>query len=159
LLHDLWIALKPGTPGSFPQSETMYRVVVLQTDPFYPAFLPAVLDWDDIMLKLYGQEWHDRRRTVDKLIIPVLRQFAATWSLPEVNPEDNTCQSQIDDWQMALCPEPGLAIDPDLLPAYFASWPAARYYLSTVIGGYCQYDWNYLKNLQFCRLFHKKIIQ
>jgi len=38
-------------------------------------------------------------------------------------------------WELSLCPEPGIAVQPDRLKEYFALWPFCRAILSGIHAG------------------------
>jgi len=153
LLHDLFVYLKPGGLQSSPDAQVFYNIAALQTDPFYPRFLPAVFDWYDLILTLYSQTWQDRRKTISKLIAPALAEYAAAWTPPELAEKDPNYFTKLDLWQLLLCPDPGLFVSPGQLPAYYAAWPHVRAYLSGVHSGVFNFDLNQLRRLSFCDFF------
>lgn len=152
-LHDLWIYLKPETPGALPNAFDLYRIAELQTDPYYPEPLPAALAWFDLLVALYIAPWHDRRRKIARDIVPALVQFAAQWTPPE-DP------AAFEDWIQGLAPAPGIAVRPSDLGEYFRLWPYVRSTLSLIHAGRLRFDASILENRAgalpaFCRLFFR----
>jgi len=135
-LHELFIRLKPGSSTAEPDAVELYQIAELQTDPFYPRFLPIALDWYAILLENFFADWHERRRQIDLIVLPSLRIFAKAWTPPQIDFEKQKNAMQIvDRWQMSLCPEPGIAVLPERLQAYFKAWPCVRALLSGIHAG------------------------
>ena len=161
-LHELFVRLKPGSSTADRDAGQLYRIAELQTDPFYPRFLPAALDWYEILLSSFFADWHQRRQQIDKVVLPALRSFSQAWTPPNIDFEKQKNAMQIvDRWQMSLCPEPGIAVPPKCLKAYFELWPYVRALLSGIHAD--QIDPSELfKNgsaaLRFCDFFYLSVI-
>jgi hypothetical protein len=153
-LHELWVYLKPETAGALANAFELYRIAELQTDPFYPKYLPAALDWYDLLLPMYFAPWHERRRAINLDIAPALKKFAAAWT----RPESGSAPEHVENWSMSLCPEPGISVRPAYLREYFRLWPFVRSHLSTIHEGRAKFAVDALRDraspiFQFCRLF------
>ena len=156
-LKDLWIYLKPDTDGALQNASDLYRIAELQTEPFYPQFLPTALNWYDRMISMYIESWHERRRIVSRIVVPALRAFANEWTPPEKT-QDPGYQKNFDVWERSTCPEPGIAVSPNHLSEYFRLWPYVRAMLSGMHAGCMKFEIEMLQSpksaiFQFCRLF------
>lgn len=157
LLHELWVYLKPDTEGALENAFDLYRIAELQTDPYYPQGLPDALDWYDRLISSYCENWHERRRIIERIVVPALRAFADDWTPPEKT-DDPQYQTVFDDWERRICPEPGIAVRPSNLPEFFRLWPHVRAILSAIHAGAMPFESNAIQKrqnliFQFCRLF------
>lgn len=134
LLHELFVALKPGCNRSAPDSWLLYRIAELQTRRDYPTFFPAALSWDEMLYSQFYADWHGRRKTIDRELIPALRSFAHDWKLPDIPDDDPGAVRKLEDWEQALCP-PGTVVRLADLENRRRVWPNVRRFLSAIHTG------------------------
>jgi len=65
------------------------RIARTQTDRFYPAGIPGLLDWDHILWSWREQTWHNRRQRLRKSIIPALGAHVALLVPPDTDRMNN----------------------------------------------------------------------
>lgn len=162
-LHELFVALKPGSLSADRNGETLYRCAEFLTDPDYPLFLPQILDWFDYLTTTYFADWHQRRRDIEHIAVPALRAFLADWTPPEIERDNQGSITErssraVDDWERSLAPQPGIAVNPRDLPRYFKLWPYVRANISAWISDRTKFDSTVCYDrhgaiYQFCKLF------
>lgn len=145
-LHELFIALKPGSQYSELRAQELYNIAELQTDPYYLSHFPTALDWDELLMPMYFDNWHGRRKTIDKIILPALRRYAAEWAAPAADLATAQGRKQFSFWEMNLIPEPGLSICCHDPINYYRQWSFVRPILSMIHAGRMQYTPELLQN-------------
>lgn len=138
-LHELFVALKPGSQFAAPTAADLWRIASVQTEVFYSADLPAALDWFDFLIETFFKDWGDRRRDIDRIVLPALRRFLAAWTMPDIDPAAAGAARRFADWERSIMPDLPVWFDPAAAALFMHRWGFARSALSGLFAG--RFDW------------------